>query len=47
MGGAIQDWVDLNTGEVLSGYTASPAHLRLLAMIRDAADAELGDGGGG
>ena len=47
MGGAIQDWVDLTTGEVLSGYTASPAHLRLLAMIRDAADAELGDGGGG
>jgi hypothetical protein len=48
MGGTVQDWVNLSTGEVLSDHRPTPAHLRLLASVREAGDAELcaGDGGG-
>lgn len=46
LGGAVQDWVNLSTGEVLADHTPTPAHLRLLANVRDSAGYP-NDGGGG
>jgi len=37
LAGRVQDWVNLDTGEVLSGHNPTPAHLRLLASITAAA----------
>jgi len=47
LGGAVQDWVNLSTGEVLADHTPTPAHLRLLANVRDSATRPGDDGGGG
>jgi len=41
LAGRVQDWVNLDTGEVLSGHEPTPTHLRLLASITDAGTAEL------
>lgn len=49
LGGSVQDWVNLQTGEVLADHTPSSAHLRLLANVRAAAamGSPADDGGGG
>lgn len=38
LGGAVQDWVNLETGEVLADHTPTPAHQRLLANIANVPD---------
>ena len=35
LGGSVQDWVNLQTGEVLADHTPTAAHLELLANVRE------------